>query len=61
MMLSIDLITELPMFRYCLSLQNTSMPEQNKYSAEKLFAGSIQRDRSVSHIGDISGRKILHI
>lgn len=47
-MLSIGLITELPKFRNCLSLQNTSLSEENKYSAKQFFVGNIQGDSSVS-------------
>lgn len=50
MMLNIDLITELPRFRNCLSSQNTSLCEENKYSAKHLFVGNIQVDSSVSLI-----------
>lgn len=50
MMLSIDLITELSRFRNCLSLQKTSLSEENKYPAKQLFVGNIQGDSSESLI-----------
>lgn len=50
MMLSTDLITELPKFRNCLLSQNTSLCEENKYSAKHLFVGNIQVDSSISLI-----------